>query len=51
MTGTSQAASTTMNVYSVQTTDGATVKARIEKVWINQKLKRSFYWFVRIRSK
>ncbi|MGC8925961.1 MAG: hypothetical protein ACP5LO_08060 [Calditerrivibrio sp.] len=35
MTGTSQSASTSMNVYSVQTTEGATVSAKIEKVWIN----------------
>lgn len=42
MTGTSQSASTTMNVYSIQTTDGATVRARIEKVWINPKNEEIF---------
>lgn len=35
MSGTSQGASTSMNVYSVQTTEGAVVKAKIEKIWIN----------------
>lgn len=42
MTGTSQSASTAMNVYSVQTTEGATVKAKIEKVWVNPKTEEMF---------
>ncbi|MCX8083680.1 MAG: hypothetical protein N3C60_02030 [Calditerrivibrio sp.] len=37
MSGTSQSASTSMNVYSVQTTDGATVRAKIDKIWMNPK--------------
>lgn len=42
MTGTSQSASTAMNVYSVQTTEGATVRAKIEKVWVNPKTEEMF---------
>jgi hypothetical protein len=42
MTGTSQSASTSLNVYSVQTTEGATVSAKIEKVWVNPKTDEIF---------
>ncbi|MCA1927738.1 MAG: hypothetical protein LDL13_03710 [Calditerrivibrio sp.] len=35
MSGTKEGASTSMNVYSVQTTEGAVVKAKIDKIWVN----------------
>jgi hypothetical protein len=45
----SSSASSTLDVYSVQTVSGITVTARVREFWIDPQTKRLFVWITEVR--